>query len=95
MSLWQKVPLVEVRWIDAALDGGSEGELEKPETAAAFGGLKTCRDIGYLIVSNKKVVKLAVSLCEEDNDYRHSNTIPRGWVKEIIYLTRPSQTEAS
>ena len=55
-----------------------------------FGGLTECRDVGYLIEKSRTVVKLAISICEEDNTYRHSNTIPRGWVRSITVLSRPS-----
>lgn len=86
---WSDLPLVEVVWVDAATNTGDEGNLNDPATAKKFGGLIESRDIGYLISKNRREVKLAVSLFSEDGGYRHSNTIPTGWVREIIYLTRP------
>lgn len=84
---WQDFQLVEVVWIDATIKPSHEGDLDDSSTLAKFGGLDICRDIGYLVDRNRKVIKLAVSI-GEDNTYRHANTIPTGWVKRIIPLTR-------
>ena len=83
------LPLVEITWVDAAISPADEGSLDTP---SAFGGLIECRDIGYLIEKTRKTIKLASSITEEDNGYRHANTIPRGWVRRITYLARPSET---
>lgn len=88
---WRDLPIVEIEWVDASLDGSGTLDLENPATIKSFGGLKVCRDIGYLVYKDKRVVKLALSLCPEDSDCRHANTIPRGWVKRIIVLTRPEE----
>lgn len=86
---WRDLPLVEVVWTDACIDQDQVARLDEPTAEQAkFGGLVTCRDVGYLVHKDRKVVILAVGVCEYDNSYRHSNTIPRGWVKEIVNLTR-------
>lgn len=86
---WQDIPLVEITWLDAAINTEHEGQLNDKESTSRFGGLVECRDVGYLIEKTRKEVKLAVSICPEDQTYRHSNTIPRGWVRQIIVLHRP------
>lgn len=91
--IWEKLPLVEVVWTDAAMDAAHDGDLDRPDTAQKFGGLKLCSDVGYLIRKGRKVVVLAVGICRDDQTYRHSNSIPRGWVREIVVLSRPSNTE--
>lgn len=88
---WREVPLVEVVWTDACINTDHEGQLNDTESAKRFGGLALCSDIGYLITSDRKVVKLAVSLCRDDDSYRHSNTIPRSWVKSITILQRAEE----
>jgi len=85
------LPLVEVIWIDAAISPEAQGTLSEPGSTAMFGGLLECRDVGYLIGYNRKEIKLAVSISLEDNSFRHSNSIPRGWVRKVIHLTRPSE----
>jgi hypothetical protein len=82
---------VEVRWSDATIDLSAEGDPAVAGSAADFGGQSIHRDLGYLIRKDKKDLVLAVSLCEDDHSYRHANTIPRGWVKQIIILTRPPE----
>jgi hypothetical protein len=86
--VWEDLELVEVVWEDAAADLTHEGTLKDSETAKTFGGMVVCRDIGYLIRKNRKEVVLACGLMCEDNAYRHSNTIPAGWVREIVPLSR-------
>lgn len=86
---WERLPLVEVVWEDAALDTDEEGDLDDPDSASKFGGLSICSDVGYLISKTAREVKLAVSVSRDWGTYRHSNTIPRRWVKEILYLSRP------
>jgi hypothetical protein len=86
------LPLVEVVWIDAALAPEAGGSLNEPRSAPTT-GLLECRDLGYLIELTKKEIKLAVSVSTEDNSYRHINSLPRGWAKSIIYLTRPEDNE--
>ena len=87
---WQDLQIVEVVWEDAAADFSHEGSLDNPKDADKFGGFAPCRDVGYLIRKNRKEVVVAWGLMTEDNSYRHSNTIPRSWIKEIIVLSRPS-----
>jgi hypothetical protein len=87
-ALWERLPLVELVWEDAALDAAAEGDLENPAMAAQFGGMKICSDVGYLIRKDRKVVVLAVGICRDDFTYRHANTIPRKWIKEINVLDR-------
>ena len=91
---WQDLPMVEIIWTDAAINTDHEAVLNDGSSESKFGGLVQCRDIGYLISKGRTEVKLAVSLCPEDGSYRHSNTIPRGWIKQIIILSRPPQLEA-
>ena len=81
---------MEIVWTDAAANTGDEGSLADPQSETRFGGLVTCHDVGFLISKNRKEVKLAVSVFPEDDSYRHSITIPRGWVQEILVLQRPS-----
>jgi hypothetical protein len=87
-ATWEELPLVEVVWEDAAIDTEHSGDLDTPGTAATFGGMVTCRDVGYLVRKDRKVIVLAVGVVQDSQSYRHSNTIPRGWVKEIIPLSR-------
>lgn len=94
-ATWARLPLVEVVWIDAALSGEDSGDLEQPASAAKFGGLAVCSDVGYLIRKDKKVIVLSVGVCRDDQTYRHSNTIPRGWVKEIVLLDRVPSASSS
>ena len=86
---WDQLPLVEVVWVDAAMNSDHTGDLDDPSTRAKFGKLLMCSDVGYLIRKDRKELVLAVGVCREDQTYRHSNTLPMGWVKEVIYLTRP------
>ena len=94
-ATWDKLPLVEVVWEDAVLDQDANGDLDQPATADKFGGMRTCSDVGYLIRKDRKVIVLAVGVCRADQTYRHANTIPRGWVKQIIYLQRPEAPNAT
>ena len=87
-----ELPIVEVVWIDAALSIEAGGSLNEPQPPSST-GLLECRDLGYLIELTRKEIKLAVSVAQEDNSYRHMNSIPRGWAKQIIYLTRPTEAE--
>lgn len=86
------LPLVEVVWIDAALAVEAGGSLNEPQPAETT-GLLECRDVGYLVELTRREIKMAVSVSPEDNSYRHMNSIPRGWVKAVIYLRR-SESEA-
>lgn len=90
---WQQLELVEVIWVDAALDSTHTGDLEDPASALKFGGRLECSDVGYLIRKDRKEVVLAVGICRADNTYRHSNTIPRGWIKKITSLSREAVDE--
>lgn len=87
---WEQVPLVEVIWRDAVINTDHEGQLCDREGEQKFGGLATYSDIGYLIRKTATEIVLAVSICRDDSTYRHSNTIPRGWVKAINHLHRPN-----
>lgn len=78
------LPLVEVVWLDAQIVPAHDGIVGEP--LDEFGGLAECRDVGYLVRMNKRELVLCVSRCLDDNTIRHSNTLPRGWVKQIIYL---------
>ena len=91
---WHALPLVELVWVDAALNSDHTGDLDDPSTRDKFGGLLECSDVGYLIRLNSKEAVLAVGICRADNTYRHSNTIPRGWVKRIVYLSRGTNGES-
>ena len=94
------LPLVEIIWHDASLELDGAGSLADAAGPVAFGGTVECRDVGYLIAENvkdengRRVTKLAVSISESDNSYRHSNSIPQGWIKRKVILARPAQTEA-
>lgn len=79
----QDLPLVEVIWVDACIDTSHDVSLTE---GGEFGGLVEIRDIGYLVAKTKREVILSISRCYTDNSTRHSNTIPRNWVREIIYL---------
>lgn len=74
-------------WDDATIDTGHEASLDDPVELGSFGGMSTCRDIGFLVSIDKEVVVLAVG--STDTTIRHSNTVPTGWVREIIYLPNP------
>lgn len=81
----QEFPLVEVVWEDAVLDPGAVGQLSDKEP---FGKMMECRDIGYLVEITRKEVILCTSISDDDGQFRHSNTLPRKWTKEIILLAR-------
>ena len=76
-------------WRDASLDSDHEATLDQPTELVNFGGMATCRDIGWLVSKNKKEVRLAVGQILDNNSVRHANTIPAGWIREIIYLKNP------
>lgn len=78
-----------VVWTDAAANLGDEAGIDQPADLDRFGGMATCRDIGWLISKNRKEVRLCVGQVLDDETIRHSNTIPTGWIKEIIYLNNP------
>lgn len=79
---------MEVIWDDAALNAAAVAHTT--ENDEPFGKLIECRDIGYLVEINRKEVILCISITEEDNQFRTSNTIPRKWTKEILLLERPT-----
>lgn len=90
---------MEVIWLDAYINADHEASFA--EGSDKFGSLIECRDIGYLVRKNRKEVVLSVSRCFADNTTRISNTIPRNWVKAIIYLKpeelheeKPQEAEA-
>lgn len=74
-----------VRWVDSVLE--SSHEIDLKDDQSAFGKLLEREDIGFLVRSDRKEVVLAISRCHADNTVSYSNTIPRGWVKKVTYLT--------
>jgi hypothetical protein len=90
-QLTTELPRAEIVWLDACLDPSSSGSLSDPLSTTAYGGTVVCRDIGYLIAIERDangviVVKLATSLSDDSNDYRHANSIPWAWVKSLTFL---------
>jgi hypothetical protein len=90
-QLAQNLPKVEVVWLDSYISTDHEADLDAG--TAGFGGVIECRDIGYLVskrrynpAAKRYELVLSVSRCFSDNTTRISNTIPCGWVKQIIYL---------
>lgn len=83
-------PPVEVVWTDASIDIMAEASLDD---LSNFGGLATMHTIGRLIRKTRKEVVLATDVCPTDNDIRQSYTIPRGWIRSIIYLQYPPGTQ--
>ena len=81
------LPKVEVVWTDAAIRTEHEASLADPETVKSFGAPAVYHDIGYLVRKTSKELVLAVSVCPEDDSFRHANMIPRKWVLKIITLT--------
>jgi hypothetical protein len=81
-----RFPIVEVEWVDAEIDPSSSGNLSNPDEVKKFGDLALCRDVGYLVRMDKKVVVLAVGISPEDGGFRHSNTVPRSLVLKITRL---------
>jgi hypothetical protein len=84
-------PLVEIVWHDANIEPAHKAYLD--DGADKFGELAELRDIGYLVRKNRRELVLAVSRCESENSVTTSNTIPFGWVDDIIYL-EPRRTNA-
>lgn len=79
---------MEVTWIDAYFNVVDEVDMaDLDKKAATFGTTMQCQDIGYLVRKTAREVVLATSRCPADNTIRHSNTIPAGWVRSIVYLT--------
>jgi len=74
-----------VTWIDSVLESSHEVDLK--DDTSAFGKLMEREDIGFLVRSDRKEVVLAISRCHGDNTVSYSNTIPRGWVRKVTYLT--------
>lgn len=71
-------------------------EVDLKDDTSGFGKLMEREDIGFLIRADKKEVVLAVSRCHEDNTVSYSNTIPRGWVKKVTYLSeKPEELDGS
>lgn len=84
--------LVEVTWQDAAISPSAGSSFtESPEDQAKFGGSLLCRDVGYLIRWDSRDIVLAVNCIDEQNEYRHSNTIPRRMVRKVEILSRSNQ----
>ena len=82
-------PMVRVVWMDA-MDGDTGWvALSKMRDAK----LATCVDIGWMIRNDETTVTIMGSWCldpeevkEEDKEGGRYITIPKGWVKSIIYL---------
>ena len=82
-------PMVRVVWMDA-MDGETGWvALSKLRNAK----LATCVDIGWMIRNDETTVTIMGSWCldpeevkEEDKEGGRYITIPKGWVKSIIYL---------
>lgn len=91
---WEQAPPVEVIWRDAAIDVDHEGHFNDADSIAEFGGRAHMRDIGYLIAETPEEIKLAVSICEDDDAFHCSVTIPRDWVTAIHYLHRSDHRPA-
>lgn len=71
-------------WVDSILETTHEVDLKDDQSG--FGKLVEREDIGFLVRSDRKEVVLAISRCHSDNTVSYSNTIPRGWVKKVVYL---------
>jgi hypothetical protein len=80
-------PLVEVIWVDAAIDVTQEGS-DSDFSLDSFGSLVLRHDIGYLVSMDNHKLTLAVSICVDDNTYCHSNCIPSSWIREVRVLER-------
>lgn len=81
------LPLVLVSWQDASFRVDHEATLGEKNALKSFGGLYLMEDVGFLVEITRTHIKLSVARCREDNTIRHANTIPRGWVRDIIVLT--------
>lgn len=82
-------PLVEVTWIDAAIDINEEilvGIEEEEEII--FGQIHERRDVGYFVDLDKEKLVLAVGIGKTDNSFNHSNAIPRDMIRKIEFLER-------
>jgi hypothetical protein len=79
-------PLVEIIWVDAAIDIDASGDLNDSISVNEFGGRILCHDVGYIVRRNSGELVLAVSISPEDNTFRHANTIPFRWIREIHNL---------
>ena len=88
-------PMVRVVWMDA-MDGDTGWvSLSKMRDAK----LATCIDIGWMIRNDELRVTIMGSWCldpqetkEEDKEGGRYITIPKGWVKSIIYLQEEKKT---
>ena len=85
---WEDLPLVEVVWMDAAADLSHEGTLDDKESIKSFGGAAECRDVGYLVRQTPKYLYLAMGVVCDDGGFRHSNTLPKSIVTDVIDLRR-------
>lgn len=86
-----ELPLVVVTWVDSSLKSTDEVDLK--DDVSGFGKLWLREDIGFLVRNDRKEVVLSISRCHEDNTVSYSNTIPRGWVKKVIYLQEIPEEE--
>ena len=88
-------PMVRVVWMDA-MDGDTGWvSLSKMRDAR----LATCVDVGWMIRNDEKTVTIMGSWClepqedkDEDKEGGRYITIPKGWVKSIIYLQEEKKT---
>lgn len=68
--------LVEVKWVDSALNIGWKSEYSK-ETS-----ISQCKTVGYLIKKNKKQLVIAMNI-NDSGGYSEAMAIPIGCVKSI------------
>ena len=87
-------PMVRVTWMDA-MDGDT-GWV--PLSKMLNAKLAMCVDIGWMIRNDEKTVTIIGSWCldpqekkEEDKEGGRYITIPKGWVKSIIYLQQEKE----
>jgi len=77
------LPYVAIVWKDAYTNVSDEVDLAD---TAGFGRTMVCWDIGWLVRETKEYLVLAVGACPDDNTVRHSNTIPRSMILEVVPL---------
>lgn len=83
-TTWPKAGrLVEVEWIDSASTNGWRGG----DTVDGDDGLSVCRSAGYLIASDRAVVKIVQSQTTQGHTAEQI-AIPRSCVRRITPLSR-------
>lgn len=82
-------PLVCCIWDDAHGDVGSEAS--EGDTRRDFHEPVVYHTFGLLVVDDERGVTVAQDFCAKDNTFRGRTFIPKGMIKELIFLGVPKR----